>query len=110
MARRHPHGAVSHISRERGYGEVADIADTSTARRASSKDANAHAPGGRALTPLAGISISQWRALSTRVAEPNGYYLPEWELAVNASAPGRLDAAALGAWRDASTLIGLMPV
>ena len=111
MARRQPHGAVSHINRERGFGEVADIADTSTARRASSKDANAHAPGsGRALTPLVSVSPAQWRALSTRVAEPNGYYLPEWELAVNASASGRLDAAALGAWRDASTLIGLMPV
>ena len=90
---------------------MADIADTSTARRASSKDANAHGSGsGRALTPLVSVSAAQWRALSTRVAEPNGYYLPEWELAVNASAPGRLDAAALGAWRDASTLIGLMPV
>ena len=45
-----------------------------------------------------------------RAAEPNGYYLPEWELAVNASARGRADTDALGAWRDASTLIGLMPV
>ena len=60
--------------------------------------------------PLAGVSAAQWRSLSERAAEPNGYYLPEWELAVNASARGRLDAAALGAWRDASTLIGLMPV
>ncbi|MEH2526567.1 MULTISPECIES: GNAT family N-acetyltransferase [unclassified Bradyrhizobium] len=90
---------------------MADIADTSTARRASSKAANAHAPSaGRALTPLADVSAGHWRALSERAAEPNGYYLPEWELAVNASARGRLDAAALGAWRDASTLIGLMPV
>ena len=45
-----------------------------------------------------------------RAAEPNGYYLPEWELAVNASARGRVDTDALGAWRDASTLIGLVPV
>ena len=45
-----------------------------------------------------------------RAAEPNGYYLPEWELAVNASARGRGGTGALGAWRDASTLIGLMPV
>jgi len=90
---------------------VADIADTTTARRASSKDANAHAPGaGGALTPLAGVSAGQWRALSTRAAEPNGYYLPEWELAVNASARGRGDTDALGAWRDASSLIGLVPV
>ena len=90
---------------------MADIADTSTARRASSKDANAHAPdAGRALTPLAGVSATQWRALSTRAAEPNGYYLPEWELAVNASARGRIGTDALGAWRDPSTLIGLVPV
>ena len=90
---------------------MADIADTSTVRRASSKDANAHAPGsGGALTPLAGISAPQWRTLSERVAEPNGYYLPEWELAVNASARGRGGTGALGAWRDTSTLIGLVPV
>lgn len=74
-------------------------------------DANARAPdAGGALTPLTGISAGHWRALSERAAEPNGYYLPEWELAVNASARGRLDAAALGAWRDTSTLIGMMPV
>ena len=90
---------------------MADIADTSTVRRASSKDANAHAPGsGGALTPLAGVSATQWRTLSERVAEPNGYYLPEWELAVNASARGRGGTGALGAWRDTSTLIGLVPV
>jgi CelD/BcsL family acetyltransferase involved in cellulose biosynthesis len=90
---------------------VADIADTSTVRRASSTDANTRAPGsGGALTPLAGVSAAQWHALSERAAEPNGYYLPEWELAVNASARGRGNAAALGAWRDASSLIGLVPV
>ncbi len=84
---------------------MADIADTSTVRRAS------HAPdAGAALTRLAGISAAQWRALSTRAAEPNGYYLPEWELAVNASARGRVGVDALGAWRDPSTLIGLVPV
>ena len=88
---------------------MADIADTSTARRASSKDA--HAPGSSgALSPLVSVSAAQWRALSERAAEPNGYYLPEWELAVNASARGRGNAAALGAGRDASTLIGLLPV
>ena len=90
---------------------MADIAGTSTVGRASSKDANARASGaGDALTPLAGVPATQWRALSTRAAEPNGYYLPEWELAVNASAKGRGNAAALGAWRGTSTLIGLMPV
>ncbi|OCK55086.1 GNAT family N-acetyltransferase [Bradyrhizobium sp. LMTR 3] len=88
---------------------MADIADISTVRRASSKDAGAPAIG-EALTPLTGISAPQWRALTEGAAEPNGYYLPEWELAVNASARGRQNAAALDAWHDASTLIGLVPV
>ena len=39
----------------------------------------------------------QWRALAERAIEPNGYYLPDWELAVNASARGRTGASALGA-------------
>jgi CelD/BcsL family acetyltransferase involved in cellulose biosynthesis len=65
---------------------------------------------GGALTPLADIPVPSWRALSERATEPNGYYLPEWELAVNASARERGDAAALTAWSDASQLIGLMPV
>jgi CelD/BcsL family acetyltransferase involved in cellulose biosynthesis len=104
---------VSHApeNREWGYGEVAEIADTSMVRRPSSRDTGVAAPdAGGTLTPLAGVAAGPWRALSMRAAEPNGYYLPEWELAVNASARGRLDATALGAWRDASTLIGLMPV
>ena len=102
---------TGHINRERGSGEVADIADTSTVRRALDTDANTAAPGfGATLMPLAGVSASQWRTLSLRAAEPNGYYLPEWQLAVNASARGRIGAGALGAWRDPATLIGLAPV
>ncbi len=90
---------------------MAEIAETSIVRRSSHRDTGVDAPeAGGSLTPLAGVAAGPWRALSARAAEPNGYYLPEWELAVNASARDRLDAAALGAWRDASTLIGLMPV
>jgi len=85
---------------------VIEIADTSMLRRAPGTETNAR----DTLTPLAGVSAAQWRALSERAAEPNGYYLPEWELAVNASARGRVDTDALGAWRDASSLIGLAPV
>jgi CelD/BcsL family acetyltransferase involved in cellulose biosynthesis len=53
-----------------------------------------------------------WHALSERAVEPNGYYLPGWELAVNASAQGRTGASALAAWSDATPaqLIGLLPV
>jgi CelD/BcsL family acetyltransferase involved in cellulose biosynthesis len=86
---------------------VADVADTVLVHHASQRDA---ATTRAALAPLASVSVDAWRLLAGRAAEPNGYYLPEWELAVNASARHRLDAAALGAWRDASTLIGLMPV
>jgi CelD/BcsL family acetyltransferase involved in cellulose biosynthesis len=93
---------------------VAEIAQTSVVRRASPKDAaRARAPAakpGRALTPLADISAALWRALSERAAEPNAYYLPEWELAVHASARGRVGASALSAWNDAGNLTGLMPV
>lgn len=92
---------------------MAEIAETSLVRRASPGDAARTrapvAPAG-ALTPLADIPAAQWRALSERVTEPNGYYLPEWELAVNASARGRVGASALSAWSDTAELTGLMPV
>jgi CelD/BcsL family acetyltransferase involved in cellulose biosynthesis len=95
-------------------GEVAEIAEPSGVRRASLRDATpARAPTARpaaALTPLADISASQWRALSERAVEPNGYYLPDWELAINASAHGRGGASALGSWSDAKGLTGLLPV
>ncbi len=64
---------------------------------------------GRRLVPLASIAPARWQELTTRAIEPNGYYLPDWELAVNASAPGRTDASALAVW-DETRLIGLMPV
>ncbi len=63
-----------------------------------------------ALPPLAEISLPQWRALSQFTAEPNGYYLPDWELAVDASARDRIGASALAAWSEPAKLIGLMPV
>ena len=85
---------------------MAEIADTSMVRRAASTEANAR----DTLMPLADVPAARWRALSDRAAEPNGYYLPEWALAVNASARGRVNVAALSAWRDASGLIGLVPV
>jgi hypothetical protein len=77
------------------------------------------------LAALASIPVEEWRTLAERAIEPNGYYLPAWELAVNASAHGRTGVSALGAWYDASPnqlapsedprsetarLIGLLPV
>jgi CelD/BcsL family acetyltransferase involved in cellulose biosynthesis len=61
-------------------------------------------------TPLQAVPIGEWRALSERTLEPNGYYLPDWELAVNASARGRTGVSALCAYGDEPALIGLMPV
>jgi hypothetical protein len=52
--------------------------------------------------------------LAARAIEPNGYYLPEWELAVNAFAPGRTGVYALSAWnhddRTTAQPIGILPV
>ncbi len=96
--------------------EVLDLADV---RHASGKDATASRarsgtapPGGSPLVPLPAIDAEQWRALSARAIEPNGYYLADWELAVNASAPGRTGASALSAWSEEAPaqLIGLLPV
>jgi len=103
---------------------VAEIVDTTAVGRASIEDAvNARARTGAAPLPgdapipLAAVAVSHWHALSERAVEPNGYYLPGWELAVNASAQGRTGASALNAWtdalppgRDATRLIGLVPV
>ena len=59
--------------------------------------------------PLADVSLDAWRNLAGRAVEPNGYYLPDWELAVNASARGRTGTSALTAFPD-TQLTGLLPV
>ena len=87
---------------------MVEIADRAAVGRASVNDA-----GG--LRPLTAVPLSQWLALSDRSIEPNGYYLPPWELAVDAHVSGRTGASALLARSDAapdgaSRLIGLMPV
>ena len=94
--------------------DVVELADTTMVRRASAGDATARraqrtiASSGQ-LLPLDAVDTRQWRALADRAIEPNGYYLPDWELAVNASAPGRTGASALAVQSDMA-LIGLMPV
>jgi len=94
---------------------VAEIVELAMVRRASIGDATVarertdavHVEGTK--LPLTCIDIADWRALADRAIEPNGYYLPDWELAVNATAPGRTDVSALHAW-SGDKLIGLMPV
>jgi len=86
---------------------VVDIAHQAAINPASARAAAAT----RALVPLTSIDPGQWRALAQRVIEPNGYYLPGWELAVSEAARGRTDASALPAFDGSSVrLIGLMPV
>jgi CelD/BcsL family acetyltransferase involved in cellulose biosynthesis len=106
------------------HWDVAEVVDATGVGRASLKDAvnararaDAASPSSGALLPLTAVSESHWRELSKRANEPNGYYLPGWELAVNASAQGRTGVSALSAWNgapspgaDAARLIGLMPV
>ncbi|MGZ3323633.1 MAG: GNAT family N-acetyltransferase [Xanthobacteraceae bacterium] len=87
---------------------MVEIADRAAVGRASLNDA-------AGLRPLTAVALSQWRRLSEHAIEPNAYYLPAWELAVNALASGRTSASALSARSDAapdgaSRLIGLMPV
>ena len=86
---------------------MVDIAHQAAINPASAKDA----ASARARVPLTAIDPCQWRALAQRAAEPNGYYLPGWELAVSATARGRTAASALPAFDGPSKrLIGLMPV
>ena len=101
---------------------MAEITNSAVVGQASVKDLIVRRPQGAAspdvdaLAPLTAIAAGQWRALAERAVEPNGYYLPDWELAVNASARGRTGVSALAAWTDAAeapdgrSLIGLMPV
>jgi len=65
--------------------------------------------GSSPLVPLVTVNPDAWRTLAAQAAEPNGYYLPDWELAVDASARGRTNSSAICAWRDAR-LTGLLPV
>ncbi|WP_300165148.1 GNAT family N-acetyltransferase [Bradyrhizobium sp.] len=93
---------------------MAEIADRTMARPASIGDTtDTRAPGAaashRPLVPLASMAADRWRQLCEAACEPNGYYLPGWEQAVNAFARGRTKASALAAW-NGDRLIGLMPL
>ena len=88
---------------------MVQITNSAVIRRASVNDvigkrpqAGAASPDGDAFAPLTAVAASQWRELAERSVEPNGYYLPDWELAVNASAQGRTGVSALSAWSDAT--------
>jgi hypothetical protein len=96
---------------------VVEIANSTMVHRATANEVVGTRATPQALVPLTAVTTRQWRALAERTIEPNGYYLADWELAVNASARGRTGVSALSAWSDAllahdpaARLIGLMPV
>ena len=63
-----------------------------------------------ALPALASVAIDRWQALAAEACEPNGFYLPDWALAIYAFARGRTGLSALTVWSDASgpaRLIGI---
>ena len=92
--------------------EIANAAQATNARRAMTSPRAATATRDACgFVPLASIAADRWRALGDNAMEPNGYYLPEWESAVNAFATGRSDVDALFATEDSSLrMTGLMPV
>jgi hypothetical protein len=99
--------------------EIANAAQAAARREIGFARAQAAVAGrsatNAALAPLDTIAADRWRLLSNNAVEPNGFYLPEWELAVNASAQARTDVSALAATADATIasdnprLIGLLP-
>lgn len=99
--------------------EIANAAQAAARRDAGFAPAQAGG-GGRsvadaALIPLDTVSAERWRLLSDNAVEPSGFYLPDWELAVNASAQARTGVSALAVAADTMTtgdnprLIGLLP-
>jgi CelD/BcsL family acetyltransferase involved in cellulose biosynthesis len=63
-----------------------------------------------ALAPLSALPHADWLSLADRAAEPNGYYLPDWEGAVDATARGRGKVSALSARDETRKLVALLPV
>lgn len=94
--------------------EIANAAEAATRRgmNFTRENANSHFAADR-LVSLETVSAERWRRLSENAVEPNGYFLPEWKLAVNASAQGRSNVSALTAHittGDGPRLVGLLPV
>jgi CelD/BcsL family acetyltransferase involved in cellulose biosynthesis len=109
------------VFRQPEKGDVVEIANRAVAGRTPLGDAigegarvDAALPDADGFGPLTAVAAGQWRALAESAIEPNGYYLPDWALAVNASARGRTGVSALialdGVSDAAARLIGLIPV
>jgi CelD/BcsL family acetyltransferase involved in cellulose biosynthesis len=86
---------------------LAETLHSSPAHRRRQNAAIAAPRGVAALAQLDQLSLTAWRDLAMRAAEPNAYNLPDWVLAANGVAP---HARALTATADDGTLIGMVPV
>lgn len=92
-------------------GNAAHAGDTDGAiLRGARERAPAPARGRRALAPLSAVPLGDWLTLAVRAIEPNGYLLPDWEQAVDASARGRANVLALCGRSETRTLTALLPV
>ncbi|EKS37687.1 GNAT family N-acetyltransferase [Afipia clevelandensis] len=94
--------------------EIANAAEAATRREMNfARDRAASNAAAEGLVPLDTVNTERWHRLSDNAVEPNGYFLPEWEMAVNATAQGRTGVNAITAHVTASEgqrLIGLLPV
>ena len=81
-----------------------------TTRRAVWRTGRYGAARPHALAPLSALPHADWLSLADAAVEPNGYYLPEWESAVDATARGRGKVSALTARDETRRLIALLPV
>jgi CelD/BcsL family acetyltransferase involved in cellulose biosynthesis len=84
---------------------VAEITDTSGRGAAA-----ATAAGSARLARLRDVARAAWADLAREAIEPNGYYLPGWALAVDATARGRSNVDALCGFDSSRKLIALLPV
>ena len=101
-------------SRWSGEWDVADIIGNAAhaARNESGTRIDAPSKGRErsALVGLRNVPMGDWLALCERAIEPNGYYLPDWERAVDASARGRTNVSAVCGRNEARALVALLPV
>lgn len=92
------------------FADAAQAAARSEAGFARMQTAGAARHGAAALLPLDTVANESWRRLGETAIEPNGYYLPEWELAVSTFTRSRANVSVLTAANETNSLIGLLPV
>jgi CelD/BcsL family acetyltransferase involved in cellulose biosynthesis len=99
---------------ERDVVEIGNAAHAGQTKSAIPRTAHGHVAAAlreaHALPSLRTLAPADWLDLSGHAIEPNGYFLPDWESAVDASARGRSDVLALSGRNAQRTLTALLPV